>query len=74
MIENLFEFRNFKNAYVDSILNITNSKFKFKIIHECKKELVDFTRRNICREYKLNIDQEIVLNEVSKWFLPAKDL
>ena len=56
MIDNLIEFKNLKNAYVDSILNITNSKFKFKIIHECKNELVEFTRRNICKEYKLNID------------------
>ena len=27
----------------------------------------------ICSAFKLNIDQEIVLNEVTKWFL-AKDV
>lgn len=27
----------------------------------------------ICQAFKLNIDQEIVLNEVTKWFLPKKE-
>ena len=26
----------------------------------------------ICNAFKLNIDQEIVLNEVTKWFLPKE--
>ena len=70
MIENLIEFRELKNPYVDSILNIANSKSKFKIIKECEPEVVEQARTEICQAFKLNIDQEIVLNEVSKWFMP----
>ena len=35
LIDNLIEFRELRNPYVDSILNIANSKSKFKIIREC---------------------------------------
>ena len=70
MIENLIEFRELRNPYVDSILNIANSKSKFKIIKELDPEVVERSRSEICSAFKLNIDQEIVLNEVAKWFLP----
>ena len=32
--------------------------------------MVEQARVEICHAFKLNIDQEIVLNEVSWWFLP----
>ena len=70
MIENLIEFRELKNPYVDSILNIANSKSKFKIIKECDPEMVEQARVEICSAFKLNIDQEVVLNEVTRWFKP----
>lgn len=70
LIENLIEFRELRNPYVDSILNIANSKSKFKIIKELDPEIVERSRSEICSAFKLNIDQEIVLNEVAKWFLP----
>ena len=73
LIENLIEFREIRNPYVDSILNISNSKSKFKIIRECDPDLVEQIRVMTCKHFKLNIDQEIVLNEVTGWFLPSKD-
>lgn len=73
LIDNLIEFRELKNPYVDSILNIANSKSKFKIIKPLDPEMVERTRAEICSAFKLNIDQEIVLNEVSKWFLPKSE-
>jgi hypothetical protein len=62
-----------KNPYVDSILNIANSKSKFKIIKPCDPNMVEQARMEICSAFKLNIDQEIVLNEVTKWFIPKKE-
>lgn len=44
LIENLIEFRQLKNPYVDSILNVANSKSKFKIIKEMDPEVVEKTR------------------------------
>ena len=41
LIQNLIEFRQIKNPYVDSILNISNSKSKFKIILKCDPEIVE---------------------------------
>lgn len=73
LLENLIEFRELKNPYVDSILNIANSKSKFKIIRPCDPNMVEQARMEICSAFKLNIDQEIVLNEVTKWFLPKKE-
>ena len=73
LIQNLIEFRELKNPYVDNILNIANSKSKFKIIKECDPTVVEQARIEICQAFKLNIDQEIVLNEVSKWFLPVPE-
>lgn len=73
LIENLIQFREIRNPYVDSILNIANSKSKFKIIKECDPDLVEQVRVDICNAFRLNIDQEVVLNEVTSWFLPSKD-
>jgi hypothetical protein len=56
LIENLIEFRELKNPYVDSILNIANSKSKFKIIKKCDKKIVEKARVEICNAFKLNID------------------
>lgn len=70
LIQNLIEFRSQKNPYVDNILNIANIKTKHKIIRECEPHQVEKARIQICNAFKLNIDQEIVLNEVTKWFLP----
>ena len=56
LIQNLIEFRQIKNPYVDSILNISNSKSKFKIILKCDPEIVEQARVEICNAYKLNID------------------
>jgi len=44
LIDNLIEFRELKNPYVDSILNIANSKSKFKIIKPLDPELVERSR------------------------------
>ena len=57
---------------MDSILNVANSKSKFKIIKECDPEIVEQARKEICSAFKLNIDQEIVLNEVTRWFKPKE--
>ena len=37
--------------------------------------MVERSRSEICNAFKLNIDQEIVINEVSRWFMrkPAKE-
>jgi hypothetical protein len=35
--------------------------------------MVEQARMEICSAFKLNIDQEIVLNEVTKWFIPKKE-
>jgi len=56
LIENLIEFRELKNPYVDSILNIANSKSKFKIIRECNPATIEQCRIEICHAFKLNID------------------
>ena len=48
LIENLIEFREIKNPYIDSILNIANKKSKFKIIRECDEETVEQARVEIC--------------------------
>ena len=37
----MIEFRELKNPYVDSILNIANSKSKFKIIKEFDPTIVE---------------------------------
>ena len=72
LIENLIEFRERSNPYVDSMLGIANSKSKFKVIKVCDNELVEAIRQATCMHFKLNSDQEFVLNEVTKWFLPKE--
>ena len=69
LIDNLIEFRERSNPYVDSMLAIANSKSKFKIIHETDPVLVEAVRQATCVKFRLNSDQEFVLNEVTKWFL-----
>ena len=69
LIDNLIEFRDRSNPYVDSMLGIANSKSKFKIIHESDPTLVEAVRQATCVKFRLNSDQEYVLNEVTKWFL-----
>ena len=44
LIENLIEFRERSNPYVDSMLGIANSKSKFKVIKVCDNELVENIR------------------------------
>jgi hypothetical protein len=73
LIQNLIDFRERSNPYVDSMLSIQNSKSKFKILKKCNPQLVETVRLAICMTFKLNRDQEIVLNECSKWFLSKKD-
>ena len=72
LIENLIQFRERSNPYVDSMLGIANSKSRFKIIKTCDPELVEAIRQATCMHFRLNNDQEFVLNEVTKWFLPKK--
>jgi len=72
LIENLIEFRERSNPYVDSMLGIANSKSKFKMIKACDPELVEAIRQATCLHFRLNSDQEFVLNEVTKWFLPKE--
>lgn len=74
LIENLIQFRERSNPYVDSMLGIANSKSKFKVIRECDPEIVEGIRQATCMRFKLNSDQEFVLNEVTKWFLPKNKL
>ncbi|CDW90096.1 UNKNOWN [Stylonychia lemnae] len=69
LIENLIEFRERSNPYVDSMLSIKNSRAKFKVLKKCDLELVEAVRQATCIEFKLNRDQECVLNEVTKWYL-----
>ena len=52
------------------MLGIANSKSRFKVIRECDPEIVEGIRQATCMRFKLNSDQEFVLNEVTKWFLP----
>jgi hypothetical protein len=72
LIENLIQFRERSNPYVDSMLGIANSKSKFKVIKKCDPMLVEAVRRATCLRFKLNHDQEFVLNECTKWFLPKE--
>ena len=44
LIENLIQFRERSNPYVDSMLGISNSKSKFKVIMPCDPELVEGIR------------------------------
>lgn len=44
LIENLIEFRESTNPYVDSMLGIANSKAKCKVIHESDPVLVEAVR------------------------------
>lgn len=44
LIENLIQFRERSNPYVDSMLGISNSKSKFKVIKACEPELVEAIR------------------------------
>lgn len=69
LIENLIQFRERANPYVDSMLGIANSKSKFKTIKKCDPELIEAIRSATCCGFKLNSDQEFVLNEVSNWFM-----
>jgi hypothetical protein len=69
LIENLIEFRERSNPYVDSMLSIKNSKAKFKVLSKCDPGLVEAIRQATCCMFKLNRDQECVLNEVTKWFI-----
>jgi hypothetical protein len=54
------------------MLGIANSKSKFKVIKKCDPMLVEAVRRATCLRFKLNHDQEFVLNECTKWFLPKE--
>eukprot|EP00347_Sterkiella_histriomuscorum_P015353 403357339 len=69
LVENLIEFRERSNPYVDSMLSIKNSKAKFKVLKKCDNLLVEAVRQTTCIQFRLNRDQECVLNEVTKWFL-----
>ena len=51
------------------MLAIQNSKSKFKVLRKCDPNLVEGVRQATCIQFKLNRDQECVLNEVAKWFL-----
>ena len=44
LIDNLIEFRERSNPYVDSMLSIKNSKAKFKILKKCNPMLVEAVR------------------------------
>ena len=44
LIENLIEFRERSNPYVDSMLGISNSKSKFKVVHATDPVLVEAVR------------------------------
>jgi len=70
LIENLIQFREKSNPYVDSMLHVANSKSKFKVIKPCEPMLVEAVRQATCLRFRLNSDQEFVLNEVTTWFLP----
>lgn len=49
-------------------MGIANSKSKFKTIKKCDPELIEAIRSATCCGFKLNADQEFVLNEVTNWF------
>ena len=51
------------------MLGISNSKSKFKVVHVTDPTLVEAVRQATCVKFRLNSDQEFVLNEVTKWFL-----
>ena len=70
-MENLIAFREQVNPYVDSMLAIANSKSRFKTIRKCDPELTEAIRQAVCCSFKLNADQEFVLNEVTRWFLAS---
>ena len=54
------------------MLGIANSKSKFKVSRKCDPMLVEAVRRATCLRFRLNHDQEFVLNECTKWFLPKE--
>jgi hypothetical protein len=56
LIENLIQFRERSNPYVDSMLGIANSKSKFKVIKKCDPLLVEAVRRATCLRFRLNHD------------------
>jgi len=68
LAQNLIEFREKANSYVDSMLAISNSKSRFKVIKHCDPEMIEGIRQATCFGFKLNSDQEFVLNEVTRWF------
>lgn len=69
LIENLIQFRELSNPYVDKMLQIRGTKCKFKILKKCDPVLVETVKLATCMTFKLNRDQEIVLSECEKWFL-----
>lgn len=56
LIENLIQFRERSNPYVDSILSITNSRAKFKVLKRCEPLLVEAVRQATCIQFRLNRD------------------
>ena len=40
------------------------------MIRICDERLVEAVRQATCLQFRLNTDQEYVLNECTKWFLP----
>jgi hypothetical protein len=56
LIENLIQFRERSNPYVDSMLGIANSKSRFKVIKKCDPVLVEAVRRATCLRFRLNHD------------------
>ncbi len=54
------------------MLGIANSKSKFKTLKKCDPELIEAIRKATCCGFKLNSDQEFVLNEVTKWFYKSE--
>jgi len=44
LIENLIEFRERSNPYVDSMLAIKNTKAKFKVLQKCDPTIVEAIR------------------------------
>jgi len=55
------------------MLGIANSKSRFKTIMKCEPELIEAIRQATCCGFKLNSDQEFVLNEVTNWFKRRTD-
>ena len=56
LVENLIEFRERSNPYVDSMLGIANSKSRFKVIKQCEPQLVEAIRQATCMRFRLNSD------------------